>query len=502
MSADTLVLMNEWRNVYCSGPPVALYTFSVSDPFALSPNANLSEVWPYMYEYMSPESPIGYCAYMFPGLIPTDACCESSIFPAETVFGSVSYDYIGTDSDHIVSKYANGHQYCQINAAGNDSLYGYSSLSVLQGECIEGIQCAAANIMIYNNTECTGTFETVPITSSLSIATTIIGDIQIQSTVINNAKQQTIWLAEMPQENLVPYFQRPLDYVMGFFTLLSMLALIGCVAYFIKRIMKKPNISNSIFLLQVTTWLVYFSLFISYVYAPLETYSQVVALGGSFEIIKNFATYIVAFTTTLLIVHILALPTRVRIGTFVVLTVVHLGLSGYKYLQIYWLENPTVTQYGRWGDFLQYWYIFMFLFSMAPFALYLYIIIKPNENKKLRNLSILISQDIGLTLLFVGFLLNLGFFLYFSNVLLYNPIIMGGDRMTLTYLVLKDCTLALQAVLQCLATDHIKVLFAMKKDLHTVAPKEKPLVKLNELAPIKVAAASDVTDATVKLSGS
>ncbi|KAJ3259006.1 hypothetical protein HK103_003147 [Boothiomyces macroporosus] len=263
---------------------------------------------------------------------------------------------------------------------------------------------------------------------------------------------------------------------------------------------KNPNLSNSVFLLQVTTWLVYISLFISYVYAPMQTYSQVIALGGSFEILKNFATFIVAASTTLLIVHVLALSTRIRIATFLCLTIVHLGLSGYKYLQVYWLENPTITQYGRWGDLLQYWYIFMFLLSMAPFALYLYVIIKPNENKRLRNLKILVTQDIGLSVLFVAFILNLGFFLYFSNVLLYSPLVMGGDRMVLTYLVLKDCTLSLQAVIQCLATDHIKVLFALKKDLHTAVPKEKSLVKLNQLAPIRAVAASDVTDATVKLS--
>ncbi|KAJ3268015.1 hypothetical protein HDV01_003599 [Terramyces sp. JEL0728] len=498
--SDTLVLMNEWRNVYCSGPPAALYTFSVSDPFAYAPNANLSEVWPYMYSYMSLESPIGYCAYMFPGLIPTDACCESSIFPADTIFGSVSYDYIGQSVNHIISKNANGNQYCQINAVGNYSLYGYNSLAILQGECIEGIQCSSTNIKIYNASECAGDYDTFAIANTANTVSSAVGDLQIQSVIITDAYQQTLWLAEMPQENLVPYFRRPLDYLMGIFTLLSMLSLLGCVYYFIKRIIKNPNMSNSIFLVQVTTWLIYFSLFITYVYASLTSEDEVIYLGGSFEIIKNFATFVVAFTTTMLIVHILSLPLATRICTFCTLTAVHLGLSGYKYLQIYWLEHPDITRYGRWGDLIQYWYIFMYVLSMAPFGMYIYVIIKPNENKRMRNLKILFTHDIGLSLLFAGFILNLGMFLYFSNVLLYNPIIMGGDRMTLTYLVLKDCSLALQSVLQCLATDHIKVLVLMKKDLHTAVPKEKSLVKLNQLTPIKATPVSDVTEATVKLS--
>ncbi|KAI8900163.1 hypothetical protein BC833DRAFT_618757 [Globomyces pollinis-pini] len=175
------VLHSEWKVTECQGPPASMVVFELSDPAAESASDN-NETWPFTYDFFRTENPIDFpCYYYTQGYFEiqdNELCCASSTQLKETVVQSANYVYLDVDdiSNSLPVSIGNSH-YCQFTNSilDPDTLMGYQSVYVLQGQCFHGILCDIDSFSLYEFENCTELIEIYSISEILQTYDTKIG---------------------------------------------------------------------------------------------------------------------------------------------------------------------------------------------------------------------------------------------------------------------------------------------------------------------------------------
>ncbi|KAJ3307680.1 hypothetical protein HDV04_002764, partial [Boothiomyces sp. JEL0838] len=156
---EYLIFESAWINsTYCTGPPTTMVLFS---------NVYQTALYNYSYYFDFPLPMCGKAAFPKP-----TGCCYNSLSKDITV-GYTSYMFNNlTDQvsiQHSAPVSANGHEYCQLSSPDGSPMYalgGYEAMYFLGNSgCIEGyFKCDLNNLYIFNNSDCSGFYETLAIT--------------------------------------------------------------------------------------------------------------------------------------------------------------------------------------------------------------------------------------------------------------------------------------------------------------------------------------------------
>ncbi|KAI8900166.1 hypothetical protein BC833DRAFT_305961 [Globomyces pollinis-pini] len=204
------VILSEWSKTDCEGPPTSMVVFELSDPTAESASDN-NETWPYTYDFFRFENPIDNpCYYYGQGYFTIndgELCCASSLQLEETVVQSANYVYLDVDniSNSLPISIGNSH-YCQFtnSVLDLDSLMGYQSVYVLQGQCFHGIYCTNDSFSIYEFENCTDLIETYSISDVLETYDTSIGIIDGVRVLVEKGTRRFVWTTYIPDRLLLP----------------------------------------------------------------------------------------------------------------------------------------------------------------------------------------------------------------------------------------------------------------------------------------------------------
>ncbi|KAJ2989425.1 hypothetical protein HDV02_005009, partial [Globomyces sp. JEL0801] len=249
------VILSEWSKTDCEGPPTSMVVFELSDPTAESASDN-NETWPYTYDFFRNENPIDFpCYYYGQGYFTIndrELCCASSLQVGETVVQSANYVYLDVDdiSNSLPISIGNSH-YCQFtnSVLDPDSLMGYQSVYVLQGQCFHGIYCTNDSFSIYEFENCTELIETYSISDVLETYDTSVGQVDCKTIGSLIGVRKFVWTAYIPNYLMLPSATNALSVLHITMHIAALLGSILCCCFFGMRYQhRKLNIDLLLFL--------------------------------------------------------------------------------------------------------------------------------------------------------------------------------------------------------------------------------------------------------------
>ncbi|KAJ3321890.1 hypothetical protein HDV06_003756 [Boothiomyces sp. JEL0866] len=218
---EYLIFESAWINsTYCTGPPSTMIVFS-----------NIFQTALYNYSYYF-DFPLPMCGK---AQIPKPTgCCYNSLSKDITV-GYTSYMFNNLTGDlslqHSAPQSANGHEYCQLSSPDGSPLYalgGYETMYFLgNSACVEGyFRCDLNNLYIFNNSDCTGFYETLPITPDQSIQQSyFLGNVTLNTVNISEGQIVPLWQTFTPLLYFYPDFSEKVDYLIALLFIVCVVSL-------------------------------------------------------------------------------------------------------------------------------------------------------------------------------------------------------------------------------------------------------------------------------------
>ncbi|KAJ3315562.1 hypothetical protein HDV04_001976 [Boothiomyces sp. JEL0838] len=324
-------------------------------------------------------------------------CCISSVDLEFTYnYQSLTRNYISINDSLTFPTSSNGHGYCTLTAADQNSLLGYSQVFYLaNGQCIEDtVVCNLQDgtISIHNNTNCSGYKETFDIHSNSIFNSLIFGNITASSQEISNAKLDFIWTGYTPQAELVPKYKAGVEVFAA--VCYSIAILIGTVisVYYGRMYFKFKKLRDILFMISeifITTNVIIQVVYYNTVFVDNLALAKYDSVMQIFHIYSLFSVYISLFILFTIFVEFQnTIWEKLVYGLF---TAIHFSCLYYNFIDdILMFANIesnsldlTLTNAQAKGNSI--WYPIYLVMEVAPSFVILYKMIIASKSKKIKE---------------------------------------------------------------------------------------------------------------------
>ncbi|KAJ3252203.1 hypothetical protein HK103_001770 [Boothiomyces macroporosus] len=360
----------EYRTGNCGGQPEAIYGQTIPDSYNYTQigSVTLSTFTQYLYATYT----MADCGNA--GNQATGNCCTTVLTKdASPYYSGFAYPYQGNFQDNIPAS-ANNLNFCQLYAADNSSLLGYNSAYLApNGNCIDGIfTCSSAGLSVYSSLNCQGTPEVISLTPTTSNYTSVaLGNIYGQFGPLNG-NMSFIWQTYVPPVAIVPYFNRPSDFVALICFILSIgLAVYLPVNYIIELKGKNISIWAILTFAGQLCWLVWIVLEVCY-WCIIFNDNQQLAIFDEFTAISLGLATLMSTIVSSAVLFIVFPEKWLKIVVPAVLISLHLALFGGKYSSSYLFSggsSPIVLNANsyvalqNWNSLNVYWILVVLIWN-------------------------------------------------------------------------------------------------------------------------------------------
>ncbi|KAJ3319808.1 hypothetical protein HDV06_005929 [Boothiomyces sp. JEL0866] len=360
----------EYRTNNCVGQPEAIYGQTIPDTYNYTQigSLTLSTFTQYLY-WTYTMADCGNAGNQIVG-----SCCTSILTKdAAPYYSGFAYPYQGSFQDNIPAT-ANNQNYCQVYSADNTSLLGYNSAYLAPtGNCVDGMfTCTSSGLSIFSSANCQGTPEVISLKSTTANFTSAaLGNIYGQYGPLNG-NMNFIWQTYVPPTAIVPYFNRPSDYVALVCFIISIgLAVYLPVNYVLELKGKNITIWAILTFAGQLCWLLWIILEVCY-WCIIFYDNQQLAIFDEFTAISLGLATLMSTIVSSAVLFIVFPEKWLKIVVPIVLVSLHLALFGGKYASSYLfsggsspilLNTNSYIALQNWNALNVYWILVVLIWN-------------------------------------------------------------------------------------------------------------------------------------------